>query len=151
MLHAFTLMCTLTFMCTCNRHIWENKLNKAFNLSCTRLQMVWGNVLLLQTLLRPHSLWMESCLLWIQDTANLRYSMATLYIYIFFPTAILKGHYSLYKSIPIWHHFLLTFFSQQVFNPRIGMDALQVYPISQANANQRSGRAGRTGPGQCYR
>lgn len=40
---------------------------------------------------------------------------------------------------------------QQVFNPRIGMDALQVYPISQANANQRSGRAGRTGPGQCYR
>uniref|UniRef100_A0A8C3G933 Pre-mRNA-splicing factor ATP-dependent RNA helicase PRP16 n=1 Tax=Cyclopterus lumpus TaxID=8103 RepID=A0A8C3G933_CYCLU len=39
----------------------------------------------------------------------------------------------------------------KVFNPRIGMDALQVYPISQANANQRSGRAGRTGPGQCYR
>ncbi|TMS13493.1 Pre-mRNA-splicing factor ATP-dependent RNA helicase PRP16 [Larimichthys crocea] len=38
----------------------------------------------------------------------------------------------------------------KVFNPRIGMDALQVYPISQANANQRSGRAGRTGPGQCY-
>lgn len=31
------------------------------------------------------------------------------------------------------------------------MDALQVFPISQANANQRSGRAGRTGPGQCYR
>ncbi|XP_074594607.1 ATP-dependent RNA helicase l(1)G0007 [Brevipalpus obovatus] len=39
----------------------------------------------------------------------------------------------------------------KVFNPRIGMDALQVYPISQANANQRSGRAGRTGPGICYR
>lgn len=39
----------------------------------------------------------------------------------------------------------------QVFNPRIGMDALQIYPISQANANQRSGRAGRTGPGQCFR
>uniref|UniRef100_A0A673J7X7 RNA helicase n=1 Tax=Sinocyclocheilus rhinocerous TaxID=307959 RepID=A0A673J7X7_9TELE len=38
----------------------------------------------------------------------------------------------------------------KVFNPRIGMDALQVYPISQANANQRAGRAGRTGPGQCY-
>ena len=31
------------------------------------------------------------------------------------------------------------------------MDALQIYPISQANANQRSGRAGRTGPGKCYR
>ena len=39
----------------------------------------------------------------------------------------------------------------KVYNPRIGMDALQVYPISQANANQRSGRAGRTGPGCCYR
>ena len=31
------------------------------------------------------------------------------------------------------------------------MDALQIFPVSQANANQRSGRAGRTGPGQCYR
>ncbi|KAL5021368.1 hypothetical protein ScPMuIL_000523 [Solemya velum] len=39
----------------------------------------------------------------------------------------------------------------KVFNPKIGMDALQIFPISQANANQRSGRAGRTGPGQCYR
>lgn len=39
----------------------------------------------------------------------------------------------------------------KVYNPRIGMDALQIYPISQANANQRSGRAGRTGPGCCYR
>uniref|UniRef100_A0ABD2X397 RNA helicase n=1 Tax=Trichogramma kaykai TaxID=54128 RepID=A0ABD2X397_9HYME len=39
----------------------------------------------------------------------------------------------------------------KVYNPRIGMDALQVYPVSQANANQRSGRAGRTNPGLCYR
>ena len=39
----------------------------------------------------------------------------------------------------------------KVFNPKIGMDSLQVTPISQANANQRSGRAGRTGPGFCYR
>jgi pre-mRNA-splicing factor ATP-dependent RNA helicase DHX38/PRP16 len=31
------------------------------------------------------------------------------------------------------------------------MDALVVTPESQANANQRSGRAGRTGPGYCYR
>ena len=31
------------------------------------------------------------------------------------------------------------------------MDALQIVPISQANANQRSGRAGRTGPGICFR
>ncbi|CAG9331782.1 unnamed protein product [Blepharisma stoltei] len=39
----------------------------------------------------------------------------------------------------------------KVFNPKIGMDALQITPISQANANQRQGRAGRTGPGICYR
>ena len=39
----------------------------------------------------------------------------------------------------------------KVFNPKIGMDALQIYPVSQANANQRSGRAGRTGPGIAYR
>lgn len=37
------------------------------------------------------------------------------------------------------------------YNPRIGMDALQVTPISQANADQRSGRAGRTARGQAYR
>eukprot|EP01022_Parablepharisma_sp_SALTPOND_P023730 TRINITY_DN510_c0_g1_i1.p2 TRINITY_DN510_c0_g1~~TRINITY_DN510_c0_g1_i1.p2 ORF type:complete len:1087 (-),score=108.26 TRINITY_DN510_c0_g1_i1:5556-8816(-) len=39
----------------------------------------------------------------------------------------------------------------KVYNPRIGMDALQITPISQASANQRAGRAGRTGPGVCYR
>ena len=39
----------------------------------------------------------------------------------------------------------------KVYNPKIGMDALQITPVSQANANQRSGRAGRTGPGVCYR
>ncbi|XP_012275192.1 pre-mRNA-splicing factor ATP-dependent RNA helicase PRP16 [Orussus abietinus] len=39
----------------------------------------------------------------------------------------------------------------KVYNPRIGMDALQVYPVSKANADQRAGRAGRTGPGHCYR
>ncbi|KAJ2563534.1 hypothetical protein GGH12_002508 [Coemansia sp. RSA 1822] len=33
----------------------------------------------------------------------------------------------------------------------IGMDSLQITPISQANANQRSGRAGRTEPGVAYR
>lgn len=31
------------------------------------------------------------------------------------------------------------------------MDSLVVIPISQAQARQRSGRAGRTGPGKCYR
>ncbi|KAL1928269.1 hypothetical protein VTP01DRAFT_3185 [Rhizomucor pusillus] len=39
----------------------------------------------------------------------------------------------------------------KIYNPRIGMDALQITPISQANGNQRSGRAGRTGPGVAYR
>lgn len=33
----------------------------------------------------------------------------------------------------------------KVFNPSIGMDALQVTPVSKANADQRKGRAGRTG------
>lgn len=39
----------------------------------------------------------------------------------------------------------------KVYNPRMGMDALQITPISQANSNQRSGRAGRTGAGIAYR
>lgn len=39
----------------------------------------------------------------------------------------------------------------KVYNPRMGMDALQITPISQANSSQRSGRAGRTGPGKAYR
>lgn len=37
------------------------------------------------------------------------------------------------------------------YDPKLGMDSLVVSPISQAQANQRSGRAGRTGPGKCYR
>ncbi|MEW5307872.1 MAG: hypothetical protein WDW36_010244 [Sanguina aurantia] len=39
----------------------------------------------------------------------------------------------------------------KVYNPKVGMDALQVFPVSQAAAGQRMGRAGRTGPGTCYR
>lgn len=39
----------------------------------------------------------------------------------------------------------------KVFNPKLGMDILQMVPISMANAQQRSGRAGRTGPGISYR
>ena len=39
----------------------------------------------------------------------------------------------------------------KVYNPKISMDALKITPISQANANQRGGRAGRTGPGVCFR
>lgn len=37
------------------------------------------------------------------------------------------------------------------YNPKLCMDSLVVAPISQASANQRKGRAGRTGPGKCYR
>ena len=43
------------------------------------------------------------------------------------------------------------YYKVKVYNPRIGMDALQLVPISQTNAAQRSGRAGRTKPGYCYR
>lgn len=39
----------------------------------------------------------------------------------------------------------------KAYNSKIGMDCLLVTPISQANADQRAGRAGRTGPGHCYR
>jgi len=39
----------------------------------------------------------------------------------------------------------------KVFQPRIGMDSLKVTPVSRANARQRAGRAGRTGPGVCFR
>lgn len=39
----------------------------------------------------------------------------------------------------------------QVWDANKGMGVLQVQPISQAQANQRSGRAGRTAPGVCYR
>lgn len=40
---------------------------------------------------------------------------------------------------------------QMTFNPCAGMQALQVGPISKAQAVQRMGRAGRTGPGKCVR
>uniref|UniRef100_A0A7S2TA84 RNA helicase n=1 Tax=Chloropicon roscoffensis TaxID=1461544 RepID=A0A7S2TA84_9CHLO len=43
------------------------------------------------------------------------------------------------------------FAKQKVFNPKMGMDSLVVAPISKASARQRSGRAGRTGPGKCFR
>ena len=39
----------------------------------------------------------------------------------------------------------------KVYNPKLGMDSLVVTPISKASADQRAGRAGRTGPGKCYR
>jgi ATP-dependent helicase HrpB len=38
-----------------------------------------------------------------------------------------------------------------VFDPRVGLDRLQLTPISRASADQRTGRAGRTQPGICVR
>eukprot|EP00112_Aurelia_sp_Birch-Aquarium-sp1_P006162 Seg1687.9 transcript_id=Seg1687.9/GoldUCD/mRNA.D3Y31 product="ATP-dependent RNA helicase DHX8" protein_id=Seg1687.9/GoldUCD/D3Y31 len=43
------------------------------------------------------------------------------------------------------------FVKQKVYNSKNGIDQLVVTPISQAQAKQRAGRAGRTGPGKCYR
>uniref|UniRef100_A0A914DSG3 RNA helicase n=1 Tax=Acrobeloides nanus TaxID=290746 RepID=A0A914DSG3_9BILA len=43
------------------------------------------------------------------------------------------------------------FVKQKIYNPKSGMDSLVVTPISQAAAQQRAGRAGRTDPGKCYR
>ncbi|WFD27228.1 RNA helicase [Malassezia nana] len=43
------------------------------------------------------------------------------------------------------------FVKQNSYNPRTGMAALTVVPCSRASANQRAGRAGRVGPGKCFR
>jgi len=43
------------------------------------------------------------------------------------------------------------FNKQKSFNAKSGMESLQVTPVSQAAANQRAGRAGRTQPGKCFR
>lgn len=43
------------------------------------------------------------------------------------------------------------FSKQKVYNPRIRVESLLVSPISQASAQQRAGRAGRTKPGKCFR
>lgn len=43
------------------------------------------------------------------------------------------------------------FSKQKVYNPRIRVESLLVSPISQASAQQRAGRAGRTRPGKCFR
>lgn len=43
------------------------------------------------------------------------------------------------------------FSKQKVYNPRVRVESLLVSPISRASADQRSGRAGRTRPGKCFR
>lgn len=43
------------------------------------------------------------------------------------------------------------FCKQNNYNPRTGMESLVIVPASRASANQRKGRAGRVGPGKCFR
>ncbi|KAH9259683.1 hypothetical protein BASA81_002105 [Batrachochytrium salamandrivorans] len=43
------------------------------------------------------------------------------------------------------------FSKQKIYNPRVRVESLLVSPISRASAQQRSGRAGRTRPGKCFR
>lgn len=43
------------------------------------------------------------------------------------------------------------FVKENVYNPRSGMESLVVTPCSRASADQRAGRAGRVGPGKCFR
>ncbi|TID31400.1 hypothetical protein CANINC_000029 [Pichia inconspicua] len=43
------------------------------------------------------------------------------------------------------------FVKVNAYDPKRSMDSLIVQPISRAQADQRAGRAGRTGPGKCYR
>lgn len=43
------------------------------------------------------------------------------------------------------------FSKQKIYNPRVRVESLLVQPISRASAKQRSGRAGRTRPGKCFR
>lgn len=43
------------------------------------------------------------------------------------------------------------FVKENIYNPATGMSKLVAVPASRASANQRSGRAGRVGPGKCFR
>ena len=40
---------------------------------------------------------------------------------------------------------------QKAFDSKVGLETLQVKPVSKAQARQRQGRSGREGPGVCYR
>lgn len=43
------------------------------------------------------------------------------------------------------------FCKQKNYNPKTGMESLEVVPVSRAGCRQRAGRAGRTQPGKCFR
>ncbi|TAQ90968.1 hypothetical protein B7494_g718 [Chlorociboria aeruginascens] len=43
------------------------------------------------------------------------------------------------------------FVKENIYNPATGMSKLVAVPCSRASASQRSGRAGRVGPGKCFR
>lgn len=43
------------------------------------------------------------------------------------------------------------FVKENVYNPSTGMESLVITPCSRASADQRAGRAGRVGPGKCFR
>ena len=43
------------------------------------------------------------------------------------------------------------FCKQKSYNPRSGIESLTVTPCSKASSDQRMGRAGRLGPGECFR
>lgn len=43
------------------------------------------------------------------------------------------------------------FVKENIYNPTTGMESLEVIPCSRASADQRAGRAGRVGPGKCFR
>lgn len=43
------------------------------------------------------------------------------------------------------------FTKQKTYNAKTGMESLLVTPCSKASADQRAGRAGRVGPGKCFR
>lgn len=52
------------------------------------------------------------------------------------------------RSVGIYFVIDPGFAKVKMYNPKTGMDALTIAPISQANARQRAGRAGRTGERQ---
>lgn len=43
------------------------------------------------------------------------------------------------------------FVKENIYNATTGMESLEVLPCSKASADQRAGRAGRVGPGKCFR